>query len=311
MKAMKKTLAVLLTVCLVISMVAAVAVTVSAATDETWSVMGSFNEWTSDYDMTDNGDGTYTVAIENVSSGDHEFKVRKDHDWAESYGKGSANYDFTVEGVESTTVTITFDSESKKITVTGDGVKKSELNIEKLVAAGNGSQSSFLNGESWNANADVNKMTEIESNVYQITYRDVAAGEYQFKFAANGSWNVSWGRSGEVVLNDWNDAQYGGYENNIYFTLQSKEDVTLVFDLTGFDPDTNSGAKYMIIVGDEPEPSTGPLYEPGYYIVGDFNGWQAQPQYFLTENTATEGEYTRPKVTINSGEKFMKNERSI
>ena len=305
MKAMKKTLAVLLTVCLVISMVAAVAVTVSAATDETWSVMGSFNEWTSDYDMTDNGDGTYTVAIENVSSGDHEFKVRKDHDWAESYGKGSANYDFTVEGVESTTVTITFDSESKKITVTGDGVKKSELNIEKLVAAGNGSQSSFLNGESWNANADVNKMTEIESNVYQITYRDVAAGEYEFKFAANGSWKVNWGSAvdSEVTINEWNNAVWNSTEN-IKFTLDSEEDVTLVLDFTEFDPETNSGAKYKIIVGDEPEPSTGPLYEPGYYIVGDFNGWQAQPQYRLTENQATQGEYTRPCVTFNSGEKF-------
>ncbi|MBQ1921039.1 MAG: hypothetical protein II188_00795, partial [Ruminococcus sp.] len=41
-----------------------------------------------------------------------------------------------------------------------------------------------------------------------------------------------------------------------------------------------------------------------YYIVGDFNGWQAQPQYRLTENQATQGEYTRPCVTFNSGEKF-------
>lgn len=305
MKAMKKTIAVLLTVCMVVSMFALAAVTVSvgAAAGETWSVMGSFNEWKSDYNMTDNSDGTYTVAIENVASGDYQFKVRRDHAWEESYGKNGSNYDFTVEGVDSTTVTITFNSDTHEITVTGEGVKKSELNIEKLVVAGKGSDS-FLNGESWKPDADVNKMTETESNVYQITYRDVAAGNYEFKFAANGSWDVSWGRSGEVVLNDWNDAQYGGYDNNINFTLQSKEDVTLVLDLTGFDPDTNSGAKYMIVVGDEPEPSTGPLYEPGYYIVGDFNGWQAQPQYFLTENTATQGEYTRPKVTINSGEKF-------
>lgn len=309
MKAMKKTLAVLLTVCLVISMVAAVAVTVSAAAGETWSVMGSFNEWTSDYDMTDNGNGTYTVAIENVAKGEYQFKVRKDHNWAESYGKNGSNYDFTVEGVDSTTVTITFDSDTNEITVSGEGVEKFELNIEKIVVVGDGSQSSsFLNGESWKPDADVNKMTEIESNVYQITYNDVAAGNYQFKFAANGSWDVNWGRSGEVELNDWNDAQYGGYENDIYFTLQSEEDVTLVLDLNGFDPDTNRGAKYKIIVGDEPEPSTQPttgqLYEEGYYIVGDFNGWQAQPQYRLTENQATQGEYTRPCVTFNSGEEF-------
>ncbi|MDO4893327.1 MAG: hypothetical protein Q3989_08495, partial [Eubacteriales bacterium] len=311
MKAMKKTIAVLLTVCMVVSMFALAAVTVSvgAAAGETWSVIGLKEDWNKDYDMTDNGDGTYTVAIENVASDDYEFKVRKNHNWAESYGKNGSNYEFTVAGVESTTVTITFDSDTHEITVSGEGVKKSEHNIKKIVAAGNGSQnSSFLNGESWNTDADVNKMTEIESNVYQITYRDVAAGNYQFKFAANGSWDDNWGRSGEVELNDWNDAQYGGYENDIYFTLQSEGDVTLVLDLTRFDPDTNSGAKYKIIVGDEPEPSTQPttgqLYEEGYYIVGDFNGWQAQPQYRLTENQATQGEYTRPCVTFNSGEKF-------
>ena len=312
MKAMKKTIAVLLTVCMVVSMFALAAVTVSvgAAAGETWSVMGSFNEWTSDYYMTDNGDGTYTVAIENVASGDYQFKVRKDHEWTVSYGKGNANYDFTVADVESTTVTIGFDSETKKITVTGEGVEKFELNIEKIVAAGNGSQSSsFLNGETWKPGADVNKMTEIESNVYQITYRDVAAGPYEFKFAANGSWIINWGSAvdSEVTINEWNNAVWNSTEN-IKFTLDSEEDVTLVLDLTGFDPDTNSGAKYKIIVGDEPEPSTQPttgqLYEEGYYIVGDFNGWQAQPQYRLTENQATQGEYTRPCVTFNSGEEF-------
>lgn len=312
MKAMKKTIAVLLTVCMVVSMFALAAVTVSvgAAAGETWSVIGLNDDWSTDYDMTDNGNGTYTREIAEVTPGAYEFKVRKNHNWDVSYGKGNANYDFTVEGVNSTTVTITFDSDTGEITVSGEGVKKSEHNIKKIVVAGECSQSSsFLNGESWNTDADVNKMTEIESNVYQITYRDVAAGEYEFKFAANGSWKVNWGSAvdSEVTINEWNNAVWNS-NDNIYFTLQSKEDVTLVLDLTGFDPETKSGAKYKIIVGDEPEPSTQPttgqLYKEGYYIVGDFNGWQAQPQYRLTENQATQGEYTRPCVTFNSGEKF-------
>ena len=310
MKAMKKTLAVLLTVCLVISVVAAVAVTVSAATGETWSVIGLNDDWNTDYDMTDNGNGTYTREIAEVTPGDYQFKVRKDHEWNESYGKNGSNYDFTVEGVDSTTVTITFDSDTHEITVSGEGVEKFELNIEKIVAVGNGSQSSsFLNGESWKTDADVNKMTETESNVYQIKYRDVAAGPYEFKFAANGSWNVNWGSAvdSEVTINEWNNAVWNS-SDNIKFTLDSKEDVTLVLDLNGFDPDTKSGAKYMIAASNEPEPSTQPttgqLYEEGYYIVGEFNDWQAQPQYRLTENPATQGEYTRPCVTFNSGEEF-------
>ena len=143
MKAMKKTLAVLQTVCMVVSMFALAAVTVSvgAAAGETWSVRGSFNNWTSDYDMTDNEDGTYTVAIENVAKGEYQFKVRKDHEWFVSYGKNGSNYEFTVAGVESTTVTITFDYDTQEITVTGEGVEKFELNIEKIVAVGNGSGS--------------------------------------------------------------------------------------------------------------------------------------------------------------------------
>ena len=159
-------------------------------------------------------------------------------------------------------------------------------------------------------------MTEIESNVYQITYRDVAAGEYEFKFAANGSWNVNWGSAvdSEVTINEWNNAVWNSTDN-IKFTLDSEEDVTLVLDLTGFDPDTNSGAKYKIIVGDEPEPSTQPttgqLYEEGYYIVGDFNGWQAQPQYRLTENQATQGEYTRPCVTVHQTLRYLQLRRRI
>ena len=311
MKAMKKTLAVLLTVCMVVSMFALAAVTVSvgAVAGEIWSVMGSFNEWTIDYEMTDNSDGTYTVAIENVASGDYLFRVRKDHSWDVSYGKGDANYDFTVEGVESTTVTITFDSVTKKNTVSGEGVKKSEHKIKKIVVAGECSQSSsFLNGETWNTGADVNKMTEIESNVYQITYRDVAAGPYEFKFAANGSWIINWGSAvdSEVTINEWNNAVWNSIDN-IKFTLDSEEDVTLVLDFTEFDPETNSGAKYKIIVGDEPEPSTGPLYEPGYYLVGKIGGvdtWSAKAENRLTVNTGNTDEYMIENVSLDADDQI-------
>ena len=164
MKAMKKTIAVLLTLCMVVSMFALAAVTVSvgAAAGETWSVMGSFNNGTSDYDMTDNKDGTYTVAIENVAKGEYQFKVRKDHEWFVSYGKNGSNYEFTVAGVESTTVTITFDYDTQEITVTGEGVEKFELNIEKIVAVGNGSGSKFY-----------------PSRIDELRVRGVASAAYQ------------------------------------------------------------------------------------------------------------------------------------
>ena len=89
-------------------------------------------------------------------------------------------------------VTITYNPSDDKITVTGAGVGDSELIIDEVYLAGNGS-GNWLNGFSWDPATLSNKMSEVSDNLFSISYADVAAGDYEFKFTINGSWNDNFG----------------------------------------------------------------------------------------------------------------------
>ncbi len=62
----------------------AVALTTMAASAASYSLTGGFNNWAnSGTDFTDNGDGTYTVQVANLTSG---FKVTATGSWSPQYG---------------------------------------------------------------------------------------------------------------------------------------------------------------------------------------------------------------------------------
>ena len=165
-------------------------------------------------------------------------------------------------------VTVTFNPETKEITVTGIGVTDPEYPINKLVAVGSG-QNGFLNAESWAVDSEANTMTEKSEGVYEIVFDEVGANvEYQVKFAANGGWGMNWGlvKGTEAALNTPNPAQYNA-EDNIVFTPESEDEyvkITLTLDLSAWDKVTKEGAAYTIKVEPVDEP-TGP-------IMGDVNG---------------------------------------
>ncbi len=102
-------------------------------------------------------------------------------------------------------------------------------------------------------------MTEVKPGVYEITYEDVDTNtEYQFKFAANGGWDINWGlvKDTEAKLNEANPSQYNG--ENILFNVESEDDtcnVTLQLDITNWDTTKKTGATYTIFVNRE-EPTT-------------------------------------------------------
>ena len=107
-----------------------------------------------------------------------------------------------------------------------------------LYIAGNGSneRGSWVNGESWNAGAASNKMSyDEEYYLYSISYQNVPAGDdYEFKFAQNGSWDVSYGYSStaSVALNEWHDiGTSSGEDTNIRFDLTADSDLTIEWDL--------------------------------------------------------------------------------
>lgn len=222
--------------------------------------------------MTDNGDGTYTKVYENVAAGSYEFKVT-DGTWNNSWGDNGQNYIFVVSNP--CDVTVSFDSNTKKVTVTGEYVvKENGLEITSMHAVGNGS-GNWLNGIDWDPTA--NAMTEISAGVYEITFEDVAEGTaYAFKFAANGAWTHSWGGGGAA-----DEAVYNGQD--IKLTVEYElADVTLTLDLTGYDHSTKTGAKYYVSV-------TEAVAEPAveYYLVGYING----ADYGCEADYATIGEY--------------------
>lgn len=202
--------------------------------------------------MTLQGD-VYVKTYTNVAAGTYQFKVVKNG--SEWIGKDGNNVEFAVE--TTCDVTITFNPADYSITVTGAGVIKATLNVTAMYAVGNGSDV-WLNGANWDTSAAANKMTQIGDAKWTITYTNVPAGNnYQFKFAANGTWDHSWGgaytASGEVS-EAWYNAQ-----TNITLSLTETSNVTLVIDLSEYDHETKLGATFTVTVAPvvaEPTPVT-------------------------------------------------------
>ncbi|MEE1319061.1 MAG: dockerin type I domain-containing protein [Ruminococcus sp.] len=147
-------------------------------------------------------------------------------------------------------VTITYNPETGEISYSGDCVEAvlpPHPYLSTMFVAGNGS-GKWLNGEEWNPAAEANEMTEIADYVYQITFEDVAAGDnYQFKFAADGSWVDNWGGIYEGSGIE-SDAVYFNEENIVINVPYDNSDVTITLDLSNFNYATKEGAKFTVEV---------------------------------------------------------------
>ena len=243
------------------------------AADTTYVVAGTENltgyEWV----------GTPAAAPENVMTADgsvftktfsavpagknYQLKVvANTGDAQEWIGLDGTDNNVTFDVESACDVTVTFDPATKKITVTGDGVKMvTDLEVNSITVVGNGI-GNWLNGVSWDQKAEVNHMTEIADKVYQIKYENVKSKEddYQFKFAVNDDWAANWGLPEEgaaAPIGEEFDLTFNG-ENMFLDTVSagfeedSLVDVTITLDITNFEYSTRSGAKATVKV----EPST-------------------------------------------------------
>lgn len=219
----------------------------SAVVESTYVVAGVKSlcgtEWNANdtnNQMTKNEDGTYSITYKDVAEGEYQFKVVCDSSiW---YGNEGNNIAFEVSAT--CDVTITFNPETKAITVIGDGVGEAKLIVNSVTAAGVGS-GNFLNGVSWDPAAEANHMTN-NGGVWSITYDNIAAGTYTFKFAANDAWDYSWGYDKEVK----SGVEYEAYLNggNTTVTVETGgSSVTLILDLSNMDTKGN-GAKMKVEV---------------------------------------------------------------
>ena len=207
-----------------------------------------------DNDMTTTDNGatytkTYTVdkAYENVM-----LKVVKpaessaDVIWYGDENNGNVTFDIT----EASTFTVTFTPATSEVSVTGSAVQfKNSMNYSYVIAAGNG-EGNWLNGQDWVESAAVNTMTEIEDDVWQISFADVPEGfDRQIKFAIDGGWTFNFGKPKDGLApafeeGVWFDAFWDG--DNISFDVEEISDITATLDLSEFDYATKTGAKYKI-----------------------------------------------------------------
>ena len=147
-----------------------------------WTVAGSKSVFGSDWsasdannDMVKQEDGTYKWEKENITlaAGNVEFKVVKDHKWAEGYPASNYKLAITEDGVY--TISITFNAETKEITA--DATKTGEAEIDPVVSI-----AGAMNG--WNASADL--MTLAEDKATATLTLNLDATTYEFKVVLNG-----------------------------------------------------------------------------------------------------------------------------
>ncbi len=147
-------------------------------------------EWDpSKNEMTKNADGLFEITFQNIAAGAYEFKVTVGS-WSASWGEGGNNKSISLDAESH--VKILFNAETKAIDVVitpVEGAVPVEKNYYVAGVAG-------LCGEEWAAASEANKMTKNEKGEYEILYKDVKAGTYEFKIT-DGSWANSWGDNGQ------------------------------------------------------------------------------------------------------------------
>ena len=151
--------------------------------------------------MTKNDDGTYTKTYKNVPAGTYEFKIVLNGGIWIPDGMGNNQI---IQTATAGDVTITFNPADNSITVTATGAPTED----RYVVAG----SAGLCGSEWAAADEANLMTETSDGVYAITYKNVAAGEYELKVVKNGT--------------EWIGGSDG---NNVVVTVSKACDVTVTY----------------------------------------------------------------------------------
>ncbi len=227
----------------------------------------------------EDGDGIYEITFKNVPAGSHSFKVT-DGTWDNCWGNGTSNYDINLSVAAD--VTITFNSKTKEIKVISDAL--GDFTFEYMSVVGDGKAgNSFMNGKNWDPTAEENKMTDMGNGVWSITFENVPAGTYEYKFIANGSYTYNWTVEG-----------YFNSSDNSKLTVASNgSTVTLTIDISKYDFKTKEGevtAKQTVVASDDP---SNPVVDPtkptdvDYYLFGYING----ENYGCEEDFENMGDY--------------------
>ncbi|MBQ7415667.1 MAG: hypothetical protein IJW14_01355 [Oscillospiraceae bacterium] len=219
-------------------------------TETTYYVAGSMNSWSAaaeGYAMTAVGDGTYTYTFAALAAGTYSLKVTDgtwDNSWTAAEGEylgTDGNLYFTVTA--DCDVVVTFDGTN--VSVSGDNVtaKAAEaLVVDKVVIAGGvtgddtANPGNMFNGLIWSVNAEyyVNCLydTEETPGVYSITFKNVSAGSYDFKFVVNDNWAINFATGLAIESGVEATAWFNAQGNSTVVVAEDGSTVTFVLDLT-------------------------------------------------------------------------------
>lgn len=262
--------------------------------------------WTSEDAMTyDAKDGLWKITLSAKDTEAIEFKIVYDGGWYGQEG-GEANYKFQVE--EPSDVDITFDPNTNKATYSGPKVKEygfTLADVKFIVAAGS---AGLLNGLDWKIDeeeAAANKMTAEDAGYYTLELKGIAAGTYEFKFVANGSWSAAqWGafEGEEALVNGESKGATTDNGKNFKISLDKGAvyDVTLTLDIMDFSKPAVTAE--WVKTGDAV------ITEDVYSLAGTFNDWDKDDEGAeLTKVSEGVYSFTRPAKAGTYEFKIVKN----
>jgi hypothetical protein len=202
------------------------------------AAVGCDGDWSPSCDVTfmePQGDGLYTLTV-TIPAGEYEYKIAMDGAWGENYGLGGVadgtNIPLVLE--EETEVTFVWDDNAKTITdsVMGERVEEDmgemeeeeetamepvDVEIETVSVPGSYQVAAGCDGD-WDPACEATTMSDDDGDgVYTLTVT-LPAGEYEFKAAINGTWDVNYGADGE----------FNG--ENLTLSLADESEVTFSFD---------------------------------------------------------------------------------
>jgi len=197
--------------------------------EPTYVVAGSFNEWNGTDEttkMTKTEEGTYTYT-QAMTAGSYEYKVVADGSrWIGPEGVNNGG-NYTLVVASDCDVTFTYNPADGTVTATGDGVTDG-VEITSVSVMGT------LPGLDWETFTNV--MTADEEGVYTYKAEAVPAGSYEFKFAANSTWDINFGTSETVAEGTEYTVSYNA--DNIKVTLAEESDLTLTLKAISSDAKT-------------------------------------------------------------------------
>ena len=179
------------------------ALTITISEGDVWSLIGDFNSWGGDVDMT-LVDGKW-VSPETVISGG--FKIRHNHDWAENFGGTLVNLGEPFEAkaggdnisVEEGTYVVTYDPEAATITV---------ANAKKLWSL------IGVNGD-WNTDC---AMTEVAPGIWVSDMMEITTAGWKIRF--DKSWDNNRGGATPDAVGKFVGAFPGGDNINLTGTFK-------------------------------------------------------------------------------------------